>query len=81
MNETPSKLKKNQSQKLSITFISLPEIMFLMAAFISFVLSVSLWFLSNKEQGLFVGIWVPSIISLGVFFQNMLSRYQESKRT
>jgi hypothetical protein len=39
----------------------------LLAAMISFVLSVSLWFLGNENEGLFVGIWVPSIISLGAF--------------
>ena len=38
---------------------------FLIAAGFSFVLSVSLWFLGNKEQGIFVGLWVPSILSLG----------------
>ena len=36
-----------------------------LAAFISFLLSVYLWFGGSKEQGLFVGIWVPSILSLG----------------
>jgi len=39
----------------------------LIAAAISFLLSVSLWFLGAKEQGLFVGIWVPSILSFGAF--------------
>jgi hypothetical protein len=39
----------------------------LLAAGVSFVLSVSLWFAGNEDQGLFVGIWVPSIISLGAF--------------
>lgn len=37
----------------------------LTAAGISFLLSVSLWFLGSKEQGMFVGLWVPSILSLG----------------
>ena len=35
------------------------------AAFFSFVLSVSPWFSGAKEQGMFVGLWVPSILSLG----------------
>ena len=39
----------------------------LAAALISFVLSVSLWFAGQKDEGLFVGIWVPTIISLGAF--------------
>ena len=39
----------------------------LLAALASFVLSVSLWFSGSTDEGLFVGIWVPSIISLGTF--------------
>jgi hypothetical protein len=37
----------------------------LLAAFVSFVLSVVLWFGGHHEQGIFVGLWVPSILSLG----------------
>jgi hypothetical protein len=37
----------------------------LLAAFVSFVLSVSLWFSGHHDQGIFVGLWVPSILSLG----------------
>jgi len=39
---------------------------FLIGAFVSFLASVSLWFLVSHEYGLFVGIWVPSILSLWV---------------
>ena len=39
--------------------------LFLLAAGLSFLISVSLWFLVDREQGLFVGLWVPSILSLG----------------
>lgn len=35
------------------------------AAFISFVLSVTLWFSDRKDDGLFVGLWVPSILAFG----------------
>ena len=42
---------------------------FYVAAFASFVFSVSLWFLGNtdlsRDQAIFVGLWVPSILSLG----------------
>ena len=41
------------------------KLAFMAAAFISFVLSVSLWFLVDREIGLFVGLWVPAIHSLG----------------
>ncbi|MEO6788605.1 MAG: hypothetical protein ABI318_20990 [Chthoniobacteraceae bacterium] len=39
---------------------------FLIAAFMSFLFSVTLWFLVSHEYGLFVGIWVPSILSMWV---------------
>jgi len=35
------------------------------AAFVSFLLSVSLWFTGHHDEGVFVGLWVPSILSLG----------------
>ncbi len=38
---------------------------FMGAAFISFLLSVYLWFSGQREEGLFVGLWVPSILSFG----------------
>ena len=37
---------------------------FLSAAFASFVASVTLWFLVNRDYGVFVGLWVPSILAL-----------------
>jgi len=39
---------------------------FLLAAFLSFLASVGLWFLVNHEYGAYVGIWVPSILTLWV---------------
>ena len=36
----------------------------LLGAFVSFVLSVTLWFTGNHDQGIFVGLWVPSILAL-----------------
>jgi hypothetical protein len=41
------------------------KLLFLLAAGISFLLSVYLWFNGHKDQGVFVGIWVPSILSSG----------------
>lgn len=38
-----------------------------LAAFVSFVLSVSLWFADSRQEALFVGLWVPSILALGAF--------------
>jgi len=41
------------------------KILIAMSAGLSFLLSVYLWFQGHKDQGLFVGIWVPSILSMG----------------
>ena len=41
------------------------KLLFIIAAFLSFVFSVYLWFLVDKQKGEFVGLWVPSILSLG----------------
>ncbi len=38
---------------------------FLVAAGLSFLLSVYLWFSGQKNEGVFVGLWVPSILTLG----------------
>lgn len=37
----------------------------LIGAFASFAFSVTLWFSGMREEGLFVGLWVPSILALG----------------
>jgi hypothetical protein len=39
--------------------------LFSVAAGISFLFSVSLWFTGSRQEGLFVGMWVPSILSFG----------------
>jgi hypothetical protein len=39
--------------------------MILFAAFVSFVLSVLLWFGGHHQEGIFTGLWVPSILALG----------------
>jgi len=52
-------------QKPAIPARRRAKALFLLAAGLSFIFSVSLWFLVDREQGLFVGIWVPSILALG----------------
>jgi hypothetical protein len=37
------------------------------AAFLSFALSVVLYFSGDESAAIFVGIWVPSILALGAF--------------
>ena len=47
---------------------------YIIAAFASFLLSVSLWFSGDRDQGLFVGLWVPSILAFGTL---ILSEHHE----
>jgi hypothetical protein len=37
----------------------------IVATLISLALSVSLWFSGSEQEGIFVGLWVPSILALG----------------
>lgn len=41
------------------------RLLVLVGAFASFLFSVSLWFYGMRDEGLFVGLWVPSILGLG----------------
>ncbi len=48
-------------QRLGVT-------LFLIAALASFLLSIGLWFSDNRQEGVFVGLWVPSILAAGGFW-------------
>jgi hypothetical protein len=39
-----------------------------LAAFLAFVLSVVLWFTDSRQEALFIGLRVPSILALGGFY-------------
>ncbi len=39
--------------------------LFLLAAGLSFVMSAGLYFTGSQQQGIYVGLWVPSILSAG----------------
>jgi hypothetical protein len=44
----------------------LSKLLFIAAGSASFLLSVWLWFVADdREMGLYVGLWVPSLFSLG----------------
>ncbi len=45
---------------------TIAKLIFVLAGTASLVLSVSLWFLTDdRETAIFVGLWVPSLFSLG----------------
>ena len=52
-------------QRNALSPTNMSKALFFAAAGISFLLSIWLWFSGDRERGLFVGLWVPSILSLG----------------
>ena len=48
--------------------------LFLIAAAISFLLSIGLWFAGSRDEGVFVGLWVPSILAAGAFWISAVRR-------
>ena len=45
---------------------------FLIAAYLSFMMSIALWFLKDQQAGMYVGIWVPSILILWVGMKQII---------
>jgi hypothetical protein len=45
------------------------DILLLLAALLSLIFSEIMWFTGNKDQALFVGLWVPSILCFGIFLK------------
>jgi hypothetical protein len=45
-----------------------------LAAFLAFGLSVVLWFTDSRQEALFTGLWVPSILALGAFYAALRRR-------
>ncbi|MBC7412923.1 MAG: hypothetical protein H7331_10790 [Bacteroidia bacterium] len=39
------------------------------AALLSLVFSELLWFKGEHESGIFIGIWVPSILAFGIYLK------------
>ena len=63
---TPSDTSANDGERgPAASRLRTAKALFVLAAGVSFLFSVYLWFLVDREQGLFVGIWVPSILALG----------------
>lgn len=71
MKATTIAARSNREERRAPALFDPADYFILIAALLSFLFSVVLWFgalgSSNKEGGLFVAVWVPSILSLGCF--------------
>jgi len=60
--------------------LNLPVLLWLAAAFLSFSASVVCWFFVDKPTGLYIGLWVPSILALGCLLSLQSQRRPEEQR-
>jgi hypothetical protein len=62
---TPASGPLQQGRSAGLSDVSKSKLFFFAAAGISFLLSVFLFFTGDQTRGVFVGLWVPSILSAG----------------
>jgi hypothetical protein len=48
---------------------TLSDIIMFLAAFSSLIFSEILWFKGGKEAGIFIGLWVPSILGFAILLK------------
>ena len=48
---------------------STSDILMMLSAFLSLIFSEILWFKGEKEAGIFIGLWVPSILGFAIFLK------------
>lgn len=53
------------ASRVQLTTFHKTKLAFMLASFLSLAFSVTLWALGDRMQAIFVGLWVPSIHSLG----------------
>ena len=74
VEEASAKERTIERRELILGVISKSKGLFILAAGLSFLLSVWLFFTGNQQQGIYVGIWVPSILSAGALLLGGNSR-------
>ena len=52
---------------------TLPDMLFFIAAFLSLIYAELTFFNGNANQAIFVGLWVPSILSFGIYLKMIKS--------
>ena len=48
---------------------TLSDILMLISAFSSLIFSEFLWFKGEREAGIFIGLWVPSILGFAILLK------------
>ena len=56
---------ENLKAKKSMQLVWIAKSFILLASFLSMLFSIYLFYSNETERGIFVGLWVPSILSAG----------------
>jgi hypothetical protein len=67
MTSTPITERGPTGTESTVSRTGRARALFLIAALLSFAASVVLYFGGDEVEGIFVGLWVPSILALGTF--------------
>lgn len=70
MNQASTRTTSTVRPRSVLAVLGASKVLFFAAAGLSFLLSIWLWFSGDRERGLFVGLWVPSILSAGGLLLN-----------
>ena len=54
---------------ISFIFMNKGTSWIIAAAVISFLLAIYVWFTGNQNAGIFIGLWVPSLLALATYFK------------
>ena len=65
MNQSSTNPAQKVGFRSALAVLGASKTLFFLAAGLSYLLSIWLWFSGDRERGLFVGLWVPSILSAG----------------
>jgi hypothetical protein len=49
----------------------------LSSSLFSMIISIGYWFSGFQDVGLFIGMWVPSILGFGIYFKILTQNRQE----
>lgn len=50
-------------------YLRTSDYLILLSAILSMIMSIYMWFSGFTQEGLFIGIWVPSILAFGIYFK------------
>jgi len=59
----------NFKEKTMFKKFTTSDILMLISAFSSLIFSELLWFKGEKESGIFIGLWVPSILGFAILLK------------